>query len=85
MIDTPQILRMLSSRSVMQRKAAITMLRRSPGSGGYLAVLSLRYMAEHDPCYTVRNTARQALYSYNVVPEDGIVWDKSYSFGGNRD
>ena len=73
---------MLSSKSVMARKAGIRMLKQSIASGsGYMAALTLRYVAEHDPVWTVRNTARAALYVHGFGAEEKVVWDKAYAFG----
>ena len=77
-----EVIHKLSSRSVLARKRAIQELKDLlKGQGSYMAVLSLRYMAEHDPAYTVRNIARQALYMRGIQADDGIVWDKAYAFG----
>jgi hypothetical protein len=82
-MDNLEMMHMLSSKSVLERKSAIQVLknRLKCGSGTYMSILSLRYMAEHDPAYTVRNTARQALYMRGVEADDPIVWDKAYAFG----
>jgi hypothetical protein len=77
-----EVLHKLSSRSVLARKKAIQELKNLlKREGSYMAVLSLRYMAEHDPAYTVRNTARAALYMRGLPADDRIVWDKAYAFG----
>ncbi len=73
----------LSSRSVLARKRAIQDLKNLLKAEGasYMAALTLRYIAEHDPAYTVRNIARQALYMRGLPADDCIVWDKAYAFG----
>ena len=76
-----QILERLSSSSVLQRKAAIRELREYLGhEDGFMARLSLHYMAEHDPSYTVRNIARQAFYRIRSGPPGEGSWEKSYLF-----
>jgi hypothetical protein len=78
---TAHLLKRLSSRSVMERKAAIRELRRHIRSGGpHIARLSLHYVSEHDPCYTVRNIARQAFYSLHSPPPDAGAWEKVFLF-----
>jgi len=72
---------MLSSDKVMERRAAIRLLKEQIRQGNSsLASLSLKYVSEHDPCYTIRNIARQALYLSDTAPEAKVVWDKSYMF-----
>ncbi len=71
----------LSSKSVMKRKAAIKALKqRLGGEGGTMARLALHYVAEHDPCYTVRNVARQAFYKISAPPEGGASWERAFVF-----
>jgi hypothetical protein len=71
----------LSSRKVLERKKAIReLVRYINRPGGYLARLSLHYVAVHDPCYTVRNIARQAFYRIGGPPSDSNTWDKAYLF-----
>jgi hypothetical protein len=75
------IMHMLSSGKVMERRAAIRLMKEQMREGkGFLALLSLRYVSEHDPCYTIRNVARQALYIGNAYPESKVLWDKAYLF-----
>jgi hypothetical protein len=45
-----------------------------------MASLSLKYVSEHDPCYTIRNIARQALYLGDAAPGAKVTWDKAYMF-----
>ena len=79
--DISNLLHRLSSKSVMERKSAIKQLKRTLfGASGYLAALSLVYVSEHDPSFTVRNIARQALYVRQVPMDQNIAWDKVYSF-----
>jgi hypothetical protein len=81
MDEITEMMRMLSSKRVMERRIAIRLLKaRIRSNGDFLATLSLRYVSEHDPCYTVRNIARQALYSDESAPDEKAVWDKAYSF-----
>jgi hypothetical protein len=76
-----QILEKLSGRSVLGRKAAIRELRDYLGQhDGYMARLSLHYVAEHDPSYTVRNIARQAFYRVRAEPPDSGSWERAYLF-----
>lgn len=80
-MDIESLLKKLSSKSVMERKKAIKEISRYLGhSEGYLARLSLHYVSTHDPCYTVRNTARQAFYKAGIEPSDDTLWDKTYLF-----
>ncbi|MBN1169984.1 hypothetical protein JXA56_03090 [Candidatus Micrarchaeota archaeon] len=75
------LLKKLSSKSVMERKKAIRDISSYLGHReGYLARLSLHYISLHDPCYTVRNTARQAFYKAGIEPAEDAVWDKTYLF-----
>ncbi len=78
---TADIIRMLSSRSVVERKLAIKELKRHiNGPHGHMLRLSLQYMAEHDPSYTVRNIARQAFYTTGVsLPQNG-GWERVFVF-----
>ncbi len=71
----------LSSRSVMERKQAIReLMRYIHHRNGYLARLSLHYVSEHDPSYTVRNIARQAFYRIGAPPENSGTWERAYFF-----
>lgn len=79
MEEVNTLLHMLSSRSIMQRKVAIRLLKKHMKGGSYLAGLSLQYVSIHDPCYTVRNIARQALYP-SQPPNGATVWEKVFSF-----
>ena len=75
------LLKKLSSKSVMERKAAIRQLSRYIGyKESYMVRLSLHYVSIHDPSYTVRNVARQAFYKAGLSPSNDIVWDKTYVF-----
>jgi len=79
--DIARILEKLSSKSVLERKSAIKELKAHIGeSGGYMARLSLHYVAEHDPSYTVRNIARQAFYRLRTPPPPAGNWEKAYLF-----
>lgn len=76
-----RIIERLSSRSVMERKAAIRELKHHIGKGdGFMARLSLHYVAEHDPSYTVRNIARQAFYTQRALPPANGNWERVYLF-----
>ncbi len=76
-----EILEKLSSKSVLERKAAIRELRYYLGHhDGYMARLSLHYVSEHDPSYTVRNIARQAFYRVAAGPPDGGSWERAFLF-----
>ena len=80
--DIKQIMGSLSSKSVLKRKDAIKRLKMhmgAPGKGN-MARLCLQYVAEHDPCYTVRNIARQAFYRVSEPPEGGASWEKTFVF-----
>ncbi|MEW6721637.1 MAG: hypothetical protein AB1324_00075 [Candidatus Micrarchaeota archaeon] len=79
--DMTGIMRRLSSRRVLERKDAIKALReRLSGEEAYFARLCLQYVSEHDPCYTVRNIARQAFYRISAPPEGDSGWEKAYIF-----
>lgn len=81
MNDFSNLLRMLSSKSVMERKRAIRHLKaRMRHEHGYMARLSLQYVSEHDPCYTVRNIARQAFYSARAPPPQPGNWERVFLF-----
>lgn len=80
MDEIADILEMLSSRRVLARKEAIKMLRRHLRRGSHMAGLSLLYVADHDPCYTVRNMARQAYYCLGAPPDTAGAWEKAYLF-----
>lgn len=71
---------MLASKSVMERKEAIKLLKRHLRQGSHLAGLSLLYVADHDPCYTVRNIARQAYYCRGTPPDTAGTWETVYKF-----
>jgi hypothetical protein len=76
-----EILAKLSSKSVMERKEAIRELyAHLHGKDAYIARLSLHYVSEHDPAYTVRNIARQAFYRIGAPPSKDATWDKAYVF-----
>lgn len=68
----------LSSRSVMERKKAIMELKRHMRKS-HMARLCVHYVSEHDPCYTVRNIARQAFYAHTEPPSQGS-WERAFSF-----
>ncbi|MFN7991540.1 MAG: hypothetical protein U0R44_05260 [Candidatus Micrarchaeia archaeon] len=75
------ILERLSSKSVLERKQAIRELKKHlKTENSHIARLSLHYVSEHDPCYTVRNIARQAFYHISAPPESGAGWEKAYIF-----
>jgi hypothetical protein len=75
------ILGKLSSKSVLERKEAIRRLRqRLSGEDSYMARLALHYVSIHDPCYTVRNIARQAFYRISEPPDSEGCWEKAYLF-----
>jgi hypothetical protein len=74
------ILEKLSSKSVMERKAAIKQLKAHLREGtSHLARLSLLYVSEHDPSYTVRNVARQAFGSLGAQERSGN-WERAFAF-----
>lgn len=74
-------IRRLSSKRALERKAAIRELVACLAhKEAYLARLSLQYVAEHDPCYTVRNIARQAFYHVGSPPPRSMGWEKAYAF-----
>ena len=71
----------LSSKRAAERKRAIReLLGYITHREGYLARLSLQYVAEHDPCYTVRNIARQAFYRVGSAPPSGAGWETTHAF-----
>jgi hypothetical protein len=71
----------LSSKSVLERKAAIRELSAHlHNKDAYIARLSLHYVSVHDPAYTVRNIARQAFYRIGAPPSMDATWDKAYVF-----
>lgn len=81
MDELTRILEMLSSKRVLKRKAAIRELYAHLHSkDAYIARLSLHYVSEHDPAYTVRNIARQAFYRIGAPPSKDATWDKAYVF-----
>ncbi len=67
-----ELLHLLSSKRVLKRKKAIQKIKTI---NTHLARLALHYMSEHDPCYTVRNIAKQACPS-GLNPN----WDKTHAF-----
>lgn len=80
--DVTKILGMLSSRSVTDRKKAIKALKRHIcGPHSNVVRLSLHYISEHDPHYTVRNLAKQAFYMAGVAPPpQSAAWERAYAF-----
>jgi hypothetical protein len=72
------IMKKLSSRSIMERKAAIKELKEHIRHE-HMAKLLLHYVSEHDPSYTVRNIARQAFYASGEPPEQAS-WEKHFVF-----
>lgn len=65
----------------MERKAAIRELKSRIGQrDAHIARLSLHYVSEHDPCYTVRNIARQAFYSVRIPPPEAGSWERVFLF-----
>lgn len=81
MDDLNTIVEKLSSRSVLERKGAIRQLSAYlHRKDAYIARLSLHYVSQHDPAYTVRNIARQAFYRAGGPPPADGVWDKAYVF-----
>jgi len=76
-----EIIAKLSSRSVLERKEAIRQLyAHLHTKDAYIARLSLHYVSEHDPAYTVRNIARQSFYRIGAPPPRDSTWDKAYVF-----
>ncbi|MFH1785429.1 MAG: hypothetical protein ABH842_03290 [Candidatus Micrarchaeota archaeon] len=73
--DIAYLLKKLSSKSIMRRKEAIKQLKQLVQNNN-LAKLSLNYISEHDPSYTVRNLAKQAIAS----TQKQAVWEKTYVF-----
>jgi hypothetical protein len=72
------LMKKLSSKSICERKAAIKALKRHVNSNNApIASLSLNYVCEHDPSFTVRNLARQALSEQKI----NAVWEKTHIFG----
>lgn len=79
--DISRIVERLSSRKVLERKAAIRELKEHlSGGNGAIARLSLHYVAEHDPSYTVRNIAKQAFYRISSPPPSCGTWERAYLF-----
>ncbi|MEW6748980.1 MAG: hypothetical protein AB1295_04710 [Candidatus Micrarchaeota archaeon] len=72
------ILEQLSSKSALERKRAIIRLKKHIHRSN-LARLSLHYVSEHDPSYTVRNLARQAFYRVGEPPSSG-TWERHHLF-----
>ncbi|MBD3210511.1 hypothetical protein GF318_03970 [Candidatus Micrarchaeota archaeon] len=71
----------LSSKRIMKRKEAIKELARLiHHHDAHLARLSLQYVSEHDPAYTVRNLARQAFYRIGNPDIIQRGWEKTYAF-----
>ncbi len=71
----------LSSKRVAERKKAIKeLVRYIHHPEAYLARLSLFYVSIHDPCFTVRNVARQAFYRIGGPPSENMAWEKAYLF-----
>ncbi|MFH0737430.1 MAG: hypothetical protein V1827_03005 [Candidatus Micrarchaeota archaeon] len=74
------LIQQLSEKSVMKRKRAIIALKaHMHRHDAHLARLCLHYVSEHDPCYTVRNIARQAFYLIGEPPEEGS-WERHHLF-----
>jgi hypothetical protein len=75
------LLQKLSSKRVLERKEAIRCLSvHLHLKDAHIARLSLHYVSEHDPAYTVRNIARQAFYQVGAPPSRDATWDKAYVF-----
>jgi hypothetical protein len=75
------LLELLSNRRVLKRKEAIKRLRAYlHRQDAYLMWLSLHYVSEHDPTYTVRNLARQAFYGAGIPLPKGALWDEAHIF-----
>ena len=71
----------LSSKKVTERKQAIKeLIGYLHHKDGYLARLSLHYVSEHDPSYTVRNIARQAFYRIGGPPKNTGTWERTHFF-----
>jgi len=77
-MDISEIMKQLSSKSVAKRKRAIIRLKRHLRNDN-LARLCLHYISDHDPCYTVRNIARQAFYVVGEPPPAGS-WERHHLF-----
>jgi len=74
-------IRKLSSKRIMERKQAVKELTEFlKHKDGYLARLSLHYVSEHDPSFTVRNIARQAFYRIGGPPKATGGWERAYHF-----
>lgn len=81
-----EIMRLLSSKSVIERKRAIKELRKHiHGQHSHVACLSLHYVSEHDPSYTVRNIARQAFYTAGISPPQSGGWERVFVFDSGND
>ncbi len=78
-MDEMSVLYMLSSKRVLVRKAAIKELK-DHLRDSHMARLSLRYVSEHDPCYTVRNIARQAVQGFEAASRHEASWERTYLF-----
>lgn len=76
-----ELLHKLSSKRIMERKEAIKELSRLlHHKDAHLARLSLHYVSEHDPAYTVRNLARQAFYKTGASSSEQKSWERAYLF-----
>lgn len=75
-----RLIKMLSSKSVLDRKAAVMELKSELKCGNNLASLTLYYVSEHDPAYTIRNLARQAFYISGTNPPKSGEWERAYLF-----
>lgn len=76
-----EITRMLSSRKVTERKLAIKELKKHiHGPHAHMMRLSLQYISEHDPCYTIRNLAKQAFYTSGIAPPQNGGWERVFVF-----
>jgi hypothetical protein len=81
MDEITAIMELLSSKSVLTRRVAIRQLSAHLHmKDAYMARLSLHYVSEHDPAWTVRNIARQAFYRIGAPPSKDATWDKAYVF-----
>jgi hypothetical protein len=80
MDELPDFIQRLSSKSAAERKKAISDLRKHiHRHDAFVARLCLQYVSEHDPCYTVRNIARQAFYTIGDPPSKGN-WERHRLF-----
>lgn len=69
----------LSCKRALVRKQGIKELKGHLGSN-HMARISLHYISEHDPNFTVRTLARRAFFDIAVIPDEPHAWDKTYSF-----